>query len=400
MRSLKIICAPDSYKGTLSATDAASAMARGARQALKDAGFGPDEGVVIEQPLSDGGEGFLDALAHGKNGVRWHAAEVTGPLGQPVRAKWLEVPDDEAGGRAGVVEFAEAGGWRIGDRQGVGPMGSTSFGVGELIRSAIEAGCGTVLVGLGGSATCDGGLPIAQALGVRFFAGGGRDGAEMREPITGRDLGAIARIEMGSALLEAWRERGGRLLVAADVRNPLLGEHGAARTFAPQKGASPEDVEVLEAGLRHVAGLIEGADLKRAGDSMMGSAGGASYGLAMLCGAEVVAGAELVLERIGFDGLLDAEKGDEAVLVLTGEGKLDATTASGKVMAGLLDRVRGQAQVDLIAIVGEVEGEAPIGFADVISLSERFGKQESMERAAACIEQAAGDAVRAIMAGG
>jgi glycerate kinase len=269
---VKILCCPDSLKGVLAARDAAAALALGVRRGGLEA---------CELPLGDGGEGTAAALAAVLGGA-WHEVEVDDPLGRRVEARYLVLPD----GRA-VVESAEAIGlWRLAPGE-LDAMRASSAGLGHLIQAAARGGAREILVTLGGSATVDGGSGLRAALGAAGLP---------TVPVR----------------------------VACDVRNPLLGERGAARAFGPQKGADPAQVVALEERLAAMPELAPFADAPGAG-----AAGGLGAALAAL-GAELIPGIELVLEAVGFGGHLGAAR-----LVITGEGRVDSTSAEGKVPAGV-----------------------------------------------------------------
>ncbi|HEX4445655.1 MAG TPA: glycerate kinase [Polyangiaceae bacterium] len=329
---MKVVVAPDKLKGSLSAVEASRAMREGVRRA------DPSAEVKI-CPMSDGGEGFADVLVTALGG-QWRTSRVTGPEGKPVEARWGMLE-----GGVAVVESALAIGHALvepGRGQGDGPSGRTTFGLGELVLEAIDAGATTLLIGLGGSVTADAGVGMAQSLGV-VFEGVGR-------PFTGAQLGDIRALDL--------RARDPRVAtlairVATDVDNPLRGLTGSARVFAPQKGADAAEVERLEAGLVHLTTVAGDAGCQP-GD---GAAGGLGYGLRIFAGASIESGAELVLDAVGFDAQLDG-----CDLVLTGEGRLDAQTARGKVVAGVARRckVRG---VPVAAMVGSMAAGDPVASA-------------------------------------
>lgn len=323
-----MLCAPNAFKGTLTAQAAAAAMAAGVRAAGAEA---------VEVPVADGGDGTLDVLlaAAGPSG-RLTEHEVTGPLGASVRARlgWL---DDTTA----VVEMAEAAGLRLLGDGRPDALAATSRGAGELITAALEGGARRVVVGVGGSATTDGGMGMLEALGARFLDA---SGAELLPG--GGALTRLERVDLGG--LEP-RLRGATLSVAADVRNPLSGPDGAAYVFAPQKGATESEVAVLDAGLTRLAAVAE-RDLGAAGLADRpgtGAAGGAAFALALL-GAELVAGAALVCDLVGLDAALPG-----CALVLTGEGRLDAQTSFGKAPAEVAERAR-RAGVPCAVIAGSV----------------------------------------------
>jgi glycerate kinase len=313
---VKIVVAPDSFKGSLTALEAARAMERGARRVA-------DAIDVHLCPLSDGGEGFLDVLSAALN-ASLRDAPVTGPQGTPVTARWGITTDGTA-----VVESAEAIG--LGRLRGPPtPLDTTTHGVGELVLLAVRAGARRIVVGVGGSATTDGGAGMARALGVVF------EGAPRL--VTARDLRAIA----GIGALASFP--GVELLAAVDVDNPLTGPDGAARVYAPQKGATPEDVQSLEAALVHFASLV-GDPGEHPGD---GAAGGLGYGFRVFAGARRVNGVDFVLDSVELDRKLAG-----ADLILTGEGRLDSQSARGKVVSGVCRRARNR-HVPVIALVGSI----------------------------------------------
>jgi glycerate 2-kinase len=298
-RASALAC-PASLKGVLSATAAAAALAEGFRAA----------GVAaLELPVADGGEGTVDVLFAALGG-EWHGAPVSDPLGRPVAARWLLLPDGTA-----VVEAAQAIGLERLAEAERDPLRASSRGLGELVVAALEARPDRLLVGLGGSATVDGGAGLREVVD--------------RLPVSVR--------------------------IACDVRNPLLGERGAARVFGPQKGASPEDVEQLEARLAAMPELAPVAALPGAG-----AAGGLGAAFAAL-GAELVPGAELVLEAIGF-----RERLRGAALAVTGEGTVDRTTTEGKAPGAVLAACREEG-VRCVLFGGRVL-ESPPG-AEVVELS-------------------------------
>ncbi len=364
----RIICAPDSFKGSLSAVAAAAAMAEGIARA--------EPAVVCDQcPVADGGEGTLDALVRAMGG-RLERARVLGPLGVPVEARFGIAPD----GRTAVVELAEASGLAMIPPSRRDPTATTTFGTGQLIGCAFERGCETVIVGIGGSGTIDGGTGLAQALGARFFD---RKGNELEAPLTGGRLADIARYD---------RPRGGpRIRVAVDVTNPLCGPEGAAAVYGPQKGATAEQVERLDSGLAHLASLGS-LDPRTPG---AGAAGGAGFGLVEFCGARLERGIDLVLEAVDF-----AARCRDARLVLTGEGCLDAQSLAGKATLGVAASA-SRLGVPTIAIVGRTGPgvEACLdpaqggSLASYVSLADRFGADRAMREAADLVAQVAGEVI-------
>jgi len=308
---MRILVAPDSFKGSLSAMAVAEAMERGIRAVFPDA-------EVARLPIADGGEGTVEALVSATGGRRLEAV-VTGPLGRPVTAAWGVLGD----GLTAVIEMAAASGLTLVPREERDPLAATSFGTGQLLRAALDLGLRRIIIGLGGSATNDGGAGMAQALGARLLD---RDGAPLGPG--GARLAGLARIDL-EGLDPRLAET--ELLVACDVDNPLCGERGASAVFGPQKGASPAMVAELDAALGRFAELAAaatGRDVARAPGA--GAAGGMGAGLLFFTGARIRPGVEIVLEANDF-----AEKVRGADLVFTGEGRTDAQTAMGKAPVGV-----------------------------------------------------------------
>jgi glycerate kinase len=369
----RVICAPASFKGTLSAVAVAAAMARGISAARRGI-----EAVCCA--IGDGGEGTLEAIASALGGVI-HRARVCGPLGESIVARYAVV---EATG-LGIVELAEASGLGRLAPGARDPTRTTTYGTGELIRAAIAAGCSRVIVGVGGSATVDGGAGLCQALGVGFLD---RHGHAITTPLTGGTLAQVGAIEPAAPPAE--------ILVACDVDNPLCGPQGAAAVYGPQKGATPQQVEQLDAALRHFAALAGGRD----DTPGAGAAGGAAYGMMTLLGGDLRRGIDLVLDAVGF-----AKRCRGAALVLTGEGRLDAQTQRGKAVLGVA-RVAAQQGVPTIAIVGdtgpgaeECVDRARGLLARYVSLTARFGRECAMREPASLVARVAGEEVNRWMEG-
>ncbi len=322
--------APDAFKGSLSAAAAARAMAEGVRRAAPDA-------EIVELPMADGGEGTVQALVDATGGgtVR---LEVTGPLGEPLLATYGVLGD----GETAAIEMAAASGLPLVPVKRRNPLITTTYGTGQLIGYALRQGCRRLIVGIGGSATVDGGAGMAAALGVRLLDANG----ESIGPGGGALVG-LERIDVSGLLPEA---REANVLAACDVRNPLVGPTGAAAVYAPQKGATPEMVARLEAGLANFARIVErDIGMEIADEPGAGAAGGLGAGLMAFLGAELRPGVELIMDVLGFE---KAVRG--ASLVLTGEGKIDAQTAFGKTIAGVA-RAAAAHGVPVIALGGTVE---------------------------------------------
>jgi glycerate kinase len=330
---MRVLLAPDSFKGGLSAAQACAAMAEGIRRAAPEA-------EIRAIPLADGGEGTTEALVAACGG--WiQTVEVTGPLpAERARVKaeigWLEE------GRA-VLEMASASGLPLVSPEGHNPLHTTSYGTGELIAVALNAGASHLILGLGGSATNDLGAGMAQALGVRFLRA---DGTAIKEPLGGGQLREVAALDL-SGLHPALASC--RLDVACDVSNPLLGPQGATAVYGPQKGATPQIAAELEAGLAHLIALLEQATGRKVQELPgAGAAGGMGAMLLALTSAELRPGIELVLAASGFAAALEG-----ADLVLSGEGRVDGQTACGKTISGVA-RAAAAAGVPLVVLAGEI----------------------------------------------
>ena len=336
---MRVVIAPDSLKGTCTASNAASAIAEGWRSVRPD-----DELILI--PLADGGEGTLDAVEASLDAER-RTAEVTGPHGRHLAADWLMLPTGDA-----VIELAQAAGLPLMDT--LDPVNATTRGVGELIRIALNAGASSITVALGGSATTDGGTGALAALGLGLF-----DDAGLPLPDGGGALRRLAWIDAHD--LVSPPPGGVRLLT--DVTNPLLGPSGAAAVFGPQKGATPQQVDELEEGVERLAEVL-GSDPAVKG---MGAAGGTSYGLAGLWGATVVPGAVEVARLCGLPEALES-----ADLVITAEGRFDSTSMGGKVVGHILDA----AMARTIIIAGSFATDCPTSH---IALESLAGTSEAAQ---------------------
>ena len=335
---MKIVIAPDSFKGSLSALQAARAIARGLRRVLPAAHF-----QLV--PVADGGEGTVDALLAAVGGRRI-TTTVCGPLGEPVAARWGLLREGMA-----VIEMAAASGLTLVSPTRRRPLGASTFGTGELISAALDRGVRQILLGIGGSASTDGGAGMAQALGVRLLDARGRP---LRPGIGGGALQRVARVD-GAGLDP--RLATVELLVACDVNNPLVGPRGAAAVYGPQKGATPADVQMLDANLRHfgrLAGAFCGQPLLRLPGG--GAAGGLGAGLLAFAGARLVAGGPTVLTWAGLERALAG-----ADLVITGEGRLDSQTRFGKTPASVA-ALAARYGVPVLGLAGSLSDDANVNF--------------------------------------
>ncbi len=326
---MKIVAAPNAFKGSLTAREAAEAMKEGIEKVLPDA-------EIALVPVADGGDGMVEVAAEALGGEE-RKLMVTGPRYEPVEAKFCYVPGKELA----TVEMALASGLALLSQSMRDPASTTTFGTGELIKACLDLGAKRIAVGIGGSATNDGGIGMAQALGVRFLD---KDGNELKG--IGASLAGIGKIDL--SCLDP-RVRNVRIEAVCDVDNPLTGPRGAARIYAPQKGATPEQVEELDAGLANLADVIErdlGFDVRSL--SGAGAAGGLGAGLHAFLGAELKKGIDLVFSLIKFkDKIKDAD------LVLTGEGRIDRQTAFDKAPAGVGAAAK-ELGVPCFAIAGSV----------------------------------------------
>lgn len=379
---MRVLIAPDSFKGSLDPTAVARALAAGWRRARPT-----DEIQLI--PLADGGEGTLEAIK--ASSADWlelpvHARD---PLGRPIQATFLR--RDESG----VVELACASGLsRVahGERDA---MAASTFGTGQVLAAAIGLGVRSVVLGLGGSATTDGGAGLLTALGVRLFDQRGQDLAN-----GGGALGQIARVDLDQVAPILGEVH---LTIASDVRNPLLGEKGAAATYGPQKGADAEQVETLEANLTRYADVLEAAAGRPIRDVPgAGAAGGTTAGLLAIADRfasfEIRPGVEIVMELTGFESALDS-----ADLVITGEGRIDEQTAFGKTALGVAQRAKDAGKPCICfgggATVAGIEALAKLG-AVVVPVAERpISIEEAMAAGPAPLIRAAERAARLVSLG-
>ena len=343
---VRVVIAPDSFKGSLTSAEVASALARGWLEAR------PDDDVQLA-PLADGGEGTLVAIA-AAGGWEWRETEVEGPDFKLVRAKWLQSPD----GGSAVVEMAAASGLSLVPPAERHTANFTTMGTGQLIEAAIDAGARRITLGIGGSATTDGAAGVLTVLGAVIRRRGGSPIVELPTPPPPVLLMATSTVDLSG--LDP-RLSDIDLRIACDVTNPLLGSNGAAAVYGPQKGADTSDVELLDDNLRIYADALEAATGRSERDRPgAGAAGGTGFGLLCLRdrfrSLELVPGVDVVMAATDFKGKLQG-----AHLVLTGEGRIDAQTAFGKTALGVAKLAR-EAGVACIAIGGgvEPEGEAAL----------------------------------------
>jgi glycerate kinase len=326
---MHFLLAPDKFKGSLTARQAADCMAEGIRLAAPSA-------TIDLCPLADGGEGTVAALLSARGG-RWLTRRVTGPLPEmKVDAGFAMLDDGSA-----VIEMSVASGLALLPMADRNPLNTTTFGTGELIVAAVREGARKIILGLGGSATIDGGIGCAQACGFTILT---RDGepTSMTEPLCGRDLSNVLMVKHGRGEITS----GIQFIGAADVRNPLCGENGAARVFGPQKGASPAIVQHLDNQL-HELGMRMGV-LAEAGHAGSGAAGGLGFGILAFFRGTLQSGFDLVADAVGLDARIRV-----ADLCFTGEGRLDSQSLAGKAVIGVARRCQSQ-QVPCVALAGSI----------------------------------------------
>ncbi len=366
---MKVIVAMDSFKGCCSAYDAGEAVKRGILRA-------DPEAEALNVPVADGGEGTVAAILGGDQNA-WHPCQTMGPLGETVSGGYGVLPNGTA-----VIEMSAASGLMLVSPDRRNPLIATTYGTGELIRAALDAGHRKILIGLGGSATNDGGAGMAQALGASL-----RDADGVELGFGGAELLRLHTVDI-SGLDPRLKEC--EIICAVDVKNPLCGENGASAVYGPQKGATGEMVERLDAALCRYADVLEAqwgirvADLPGAG-----AAGGLGAGLFAFCGSVFQSGIEAVLDLVGFD-----EKRKGADLVITGEGRLDGQTVNGKVPIGVAKRAKAQGHVPVIALVGGIGAGAEAVYAHgidgVFSIADGpISLMESCERSQELLERLA-----------
>jgi glycerate kinase len=364
---VRILIAPDKFKGSLNAREVAESIAAAIRSVRAEAN-------IRTLPIADGGEGTAEAICAARN-CEWVRCFAHDALGRPIEVEygWL------ADGPTAVMEMSAAAGlWRIGpgDRD---LLHANTFGVGEMIRHAADRGAKEILLGLGGSATNDGGIGAARALGFRFLNGD-------REITSAGELVNLKRIATPADPLQV------KISAAVDVRNPLLGPRGATRTFGRQKGGTPEQLEVLESGLSRLADVVGndlGSDHREHPGA--GAAGGLGFGLMSFCHATVKPGFDVVAELIGLKSAIE-----EADVVITGEGRLDSQTLEGKAPAGVAQLARAAGK-RVFAIAGSSDGSASVRdlFDAVFVLaSDGITPEASIARAQELLEERARELAR------
>lgn len=372
---MKIVIAPDSFKESLSAHEVCEAIARGIRHVAPTA-------EIDAIPMADGGEGTVEAMVAATGGS-FRETTVTGPTGEPVAARWGLLGEAR---ETAILEMAAASGLALVPPDRRNPLFTTTYGTGELILAAIDAGAARILVGIGGSATNDSGAGAAQAAGVCFLDASGQP---CLPGLSGGSLAGVTRIDL------AQRDRRigtVQICVACDVDNPLCGPRGAAAVYGPQKGATPEQVEILDRHLANLADVIE-RDLGRSIRDFpgAGAAGGLGAGLVAFFDATVMPGVKLVMDAVGF-----ASRIAGADLLITGEGRIDRQSMMGKVIAGV-GRAAKAAGVPAIALVGCVGQGAELALEVLESYHCITPPGTPLDRALARTPQALEDAAAAVV---
>lgn len=329
---MRIVIAPNAFKECLSAPKVAAAMADGVRRAWPEV-------EILQVPLADGGDGTVEALVSARQG-RMVEMTANDPLMRPVKVRYGLFDRDTTA----VIEMAAASGlWRLQDKE-KNPLKTATYGTGEMIRDALNRGVRSIIVGIGGSATTDAGIGMAAALGYRFY-----DEYENELAPVGESMNRVARIDTSDVHEDLKKSK---FFVASDVTNPLLGPQGAAPIYGPQKGATPEMVRKLEEGLAVMATRWQTDLGVTVGDLPGGgAAGGLGAGMVAFCKGEIRSGFDLIADYAHLDNALEGSS-----LVLTGEGKIDASTQFGKVPAGVLRRAR-QRGIPVIGLAGALSGE-------------------------------------------
>ncbi|HLV09041.1 MAG TPA: glycerate kinase [Halanaerobiales bacterium] len=371
---MKIVVAPDSFKGSLTAAEVAEHIERGILTVLPDA-------EIIKVPMADGGEGTAQALVNATGGELIYK-EVTGPLGNRVRACFGLLGN----GQSAVIEMATASGLELIKDDKLDPMKTTTYGTGELIKEALDRGVKELIIGIGGSATVDAGAGMAQALGASF-----KDKRAKEIGFGGGELNKIKEIDLANF---DKRIREIEVKVACDVSNILYGPDGAAYIYGPQKGATPEMVKQLDDNLRYFSGLVKdqlGIDLAVIKGG--GAAGGLGAGLVAFLGAALEPGVELVLKANKIEEKLNA-----ADLVITGEGKIDSQTVKGKTPIGVAKKAK-ERNIPVVALAGIVDESADkvydAGIESVFSIIQKPADlNEAYKRSGEWLARTSGQIIR------
>jgi glycerate 2-kinase len=384
---MKILIAPDKFKGSLSAREVADNIALGLRGVLHDV-------EIVITPMADGGEETAEVICNALGGS-WVRCKAHDPLGRQIDARYAWIADR----KLAVMEMSEAAGMRRLSESERNPVRATTFGVGEMILDAARGGANEIIIGLGGSATNDGGFGMARSLGFRFFSCIGL-GTYLLDRLRGERLGPPELMESVVELrtLETIKKQKNvslpRIIAAVDVRNPLNGNNGATRVFGPQKGATPDQIQQLELALVRLADVVEqefGFDYRD--EPGAGAAGGLGFGLMSFCGAKIRLGFEVVAEAADFES-----KMKNADVVITGEGSLDRQTLEGKTAAGIAGLARKLGK-PVFAIAGRTDGNRQVRelFDGVYVLGQPgMSENEKMKRSAELLREEAQELAKSL----
>lgn len=375
---MKILIAPDSFKGSATSRQAAEAIGKGVHVVFPNA-------ELIEIPVADGGEGTVEALTDSLKG-QIIIKKVKGPLGEVVEAEYGILP-----GNIAVIEMASASGLPLVPDNKRNPLITSTYGTGQLILDSIERGCREIILGIGGSATNDGGTGMARALGFCFLDSSGKELPEGGGSLI--DLADIDDSGMDKRIVET------NFLIACDVTNPLIGPEGASNIYGAQKGASPDDIKHLDSGLGRLAEIVN-SKYCRANENLpgAGAAGGLGYGLVEFCGGELRSGIEIVLDLIKFDDYLNGVD-----LVISGEGRIDGQSIYGKVPVGIAGRAKKK-DIPVLVVVGAIGSEIDAVYAHGIdavmsSVNKAMSLEEAMSRSYELLIDSSSRAMRMIKIG-
>lgn len=374
---MKIVLAPDSFKESLTAKEVADAMEIGIKRIFPNA-------ECVKVPMADGGEGTVQSLVDATNGEIYEIS-VTGPLGKVVNAKYGILGDSETA----VIEMAEASGIHYVEKKDRNPLITTTFGTGEIIKDALDKGVKKIIIGIGGSATNDGGIGMLQALGAKFLDDEGND-----LPFGGGGLNKLSKIDLSYFDKRIYEIE---IDVACDVDNPLTGKEGASYVFGPQKGATQKLIEILDRNLSHYAQIVNlqlGKDMQY--EKGAGAAGGLGFALLVFCNGKLNPGVEIVIKYSELN-----EKMQGASYVITGEGSIDSQTKFGKTPYGV-SKVAKENKIPVIAIAGNVgsgiEDLYELGFNSILSIMPGvLSLEQAFENARANVENTVENIARLLL---
>jgi glycerate kinase len=389
---IRILLAPDKFKGSLSAREVAENIALGLHDVLADA-------KIDIVPVADGGEGTAEVICDALGGS-WLKCKAHDPLGREIDARYAYIDKK----KLAIMEMSEAAGMRRLSKNELDPLRANTFGVGEMLLAAVRAGADEIIIGLGGSATSDGGFGMARALGFRFFAGAKELIAAVSELTKLTEIALPEEVvgplvsspqPKNRRLTQPPRQRAlPKIIAAVDVRNPFLGENGATQVFGPQKGATQREIDILDRALTKLADVVsEGFGTDYRNEAGAGAAGGLGFGLMSFCGAKIRPGFDVIAEAVGLQS-----KMKDADLVITGEGSLDRQTLEGKTPAGVA-RLARRLGKRVIAITGRAdENEEVHKLFDQVYQLKRSGmsKEEQIARGAELLREKARDVAKGL----